>query len=451
MLMPYFTRWILIVLAFPLSNAFSQELWTLDECISYANENNIQLKQKDLSIDLAENDLLQSKMELLPNAGLGASQTYRFGRSVDPLTYEFTTENSKGSSFYGSTGVDLFKGFRTINTIRRDRLNLDMMLEAYKKAKNDLALNITRYYLQILFNKELREIAVEQVNVTELQVSKTERLVEAGELPKGDLLEIQALLAGEELNLVNANNQLKLSLLDLAQLLDINDVGNFDIVQPAFSNFVVEDIISDADEVYQSALMLMPQVKGAELNVKLFEKELAISKGWRSPSLSMNAAWGSGYSDRILDFQSGKIMPFRDQLEFASTTSLGLNLSVPIFSNLSALTDIKNKKIALLNVNYELEAVKNQLRKEIQQAAADAGAALEKYYATEKNLTSLQEAFRYTENKFSAGMLTSLDYNIAKKNLTKAQSDLLQAKYNYIFNLKILDFYRGLPVSFRQD
>jgi len=440
-------QWFVLLFLFPGSIAFSQEMWTLDRCIAHAYENNIQLKQKELTINLAENSLLQSQLELLPDAGLGASQTFRFGRSVDPLTYDFTTENSKGSSFYGSTGLDLFKGFRSINTIKRDKLNLSIILEDFEKAKNDLALNIARFYLQILFNKELQDIAQQQVEVTKLQVQNTQKLVDAGVLPGGDILEIQAQQATEELNLVNTRNQLRLSLLDLAQLLDLEDVDSFDISQPGFESVEVGDFPGSEDEIYESALMIMPQVKSAELFVQYYERDLAISKGWLSPSLTLNASWGSGYSDRILDYESGNIMAFRDQLEFASTASLGINLHVPLFNNWSGQTDIKNKKIALLNSSYQLELIKNKLRKEIQQAMADARAALENYRATEKTLVSLTEAFRYTEQKYSAGALTSLDYNMAKNNMTKAQSDLLQAKYNYIFNVRILDFYRGLPIK----
>ncbi len=443
--MPYLVRWLLLFIFIPGSIAISQEKWTLDQCISFAYENNIQLKQQELTINLAENNLLQSQLELLPGIGIGASQTYRFGRSVDPLTYDFTTENSKGSSFYGSSGVDLFNGFRSVNTIKRNKLNLKIILEDYDRAKNDLALNITRFYLQILFNKELEEIARQQAEVTVLQVDNTQKLVKAGSLPRGDLLEIQAQYASEELQLVNARNQLRLSLLSLAQLLDFENIDTFDIDEPGFDNVVMGASLGSDGEIYESALLLMPQIKSAELKVQLYERDLAISKGLLSPDLSMSASWGSGYSDRILDFQTGNIMAFRNQLEFASTTSLGFNLRVPIFNNWSIQTEIKNKKIALVNSSYQLELVKNQLRKEIQQAMADAQAALEKYRATEKTLTSLQEAFRYTEKKYSVGLLTSLDYNIAKNNLTKAQSDLLQAKYNYIFNIRILDFYRGFP------
>ncbi len=441
--------WISILIIICTLQVHSQEKWTLDRCISYAFDNNIRLKQQGLNIKIAENKLNQSKLELLPSLGAGASQTFRYGRSVDPLTYDFTTENSRGSSFYGSTEIGLFDGFRELNTIKRNKVNLGIILADFETAKNDLSLNITRLFLQILFNQELVQIAIQQVEVTKLQVKTTKRLADAGSLPQGDILEIQAQLAGEELKLVIAKNQLMLSLLELAQLLDLEDVDNFDIEKPGFENELVGKLHSSTKEIFASAIALMPNIKSAELMVEFYERDLSVKKGLLSPSLSMRGSWGSGYSDRILDFQTNNTMPFGKQIDFASTTSLGINLSIPIFNNFSYQTEIKNSKIALLNSSYQLQLAKNLLRKEIQQAMADASAALEKYNATEKTLTSLQEAFRYTEKKYSLGLLTSLDYNISKNNLFKAQSDLLQAKYNYIFNVKILDFYRGIPVELR--
>ncbi len=440
---------IFFVLFFLPGLLISQEKWTLDKCLSYAIENNIQLKQQELNIQLAENNLSHSKFELLPSLRAGASQTFRFGRSVDPLTYEFTTENSKGTSLYGTTEVDLFNGFQEINTLKRNKLNLEVVLADYEAAKNDLSLNITRSYLQILFNKELVEIALQQVELTRQQVKTTNRLADAGSLPQGDLLEIQAQLAGEDLKLVNAKNQLKLSSLSLAQLLDIKDIEDFDIEKPGFENILIGPLTGSSNEIYESAIVLLPRIKSADLKVKFYERNLSVTKGLLSPSLAMNASWGSGYSDRIMDYQTNKTMPFRTQIDFASTTSLGFNLQVPIFNNLSYQTEVKKSRIALQNSNYQMELEKSRLRKEIQQAMADAGAALEKYRATEKSLTSLQEAFRHTEKKYSLGLLTSLDYNFSKNNLFKAQSDLLQAKYNYIFNAKILDFYRGIPIELR--
>ncbi len=278
-------------------------------------------------------------------------------------------------------------------------------------------------------------------------MERTRKLVDAGSLPKGDLLDIQAQLATEELNQVNSKNQLDLSYLDLAQLLELKSPENFRILRPSFETVQLLGNLGNPDEVYQSALINLPQVKIAELNLQSIEKELAIARGKDSPGLSMSTSYGTGYSDRLKDFQTGKVMALRDQLDFTSQTSLGFSLNIPVFNGWNTRTAVRNARLNILNGKYQLEITRNQLLKEIQQAFADASASLNRFNATEKSVKALEEAFRYAEQKFNVGLLTSLDYNIAKNNLTKARSEMLQAKYNYIFNSRILDFYRGIPID----
>ncbi|OFY45757.1 MAG: hypothetical protein A2X22_05130 [Bacteroidetes bacterium GWF2_49_14] len=436
------------MLVFPRSVA-QEEPWTLTRCITYALDNNISLKQQALSVDAAKNNLAQSKIGLLPSVNSGISQSFRFGRSVDPLTYQFTTENSKGASFYTSSDLDLFRGLQNFRTIERNRLDLTKNLTDLEKAKNDLSLGIARMFLQVLFNEELHEIAVQQYEITRQQVDRTRKMVDAGSLPKGDLLEIQAQLATEELNEVNAKNQLDLSYLDLAQLLDLKNPENFRIQRPTFEAIRVLDNLGSIDGVYQSALNTLPQIRSAELGLKSLQKDLQISRGRRSPTLSMSASYGTGYSDRLKDFVTGETMVLRDQLDFTSQTSLGFNFNVPIFNGWSTQTGIRNARLSVANGKYNLELAQNQLLKEIQQAFADANASLNRFRATEKSVQALEEAFRYADQKLNVGMLTSLEYNVAKNNLTRARSELLQAKYNYIFNTRILDFYRGIPIDLK--
>jgi outer membrane protein len=443
-----FTALLLVLLV--RDPAAAQEPWTLTGCISYAFENNIRLKQQSLGVDMARNTLNQSKLNLLPTLNSGMSQSFRFGRSVDPLTYQFTTENSTGASVYASTEMDLFKGLQNWNTIQRNQIDLKKNLADLDKAKNDLALNIARMYLQILFNEELHDVTVQQMEITRQQVNRTKILVDAGSLPKGDYLEIQAQLANEELNEVNSRNQLNMSYLDLAQLLDLKDPENFRVQRPTFESIKVQDNLGTADEVFQSALRTLPQIKSAELDLQSLEKDLLISKGRLSPTLSISSSYGTGYSDRLKDLLDPTVtMALKKQLDFASQTSLGFSLNVPIFNGWSVRTGIKNARISVTNGKYQLQIIQNQLLKEIQQAFADATASLEKFKATTKSVSALEEAFRYAEQKFNLGMLTSFDYNVSKNNLTKARSELLQAKYNYIFNTRILDFYRGIPIDLK--
>jgi outer membrane protein len=376
----------------------AQEPWTLTGCISYAFENNIRLKQQSLMVDVARNNLSQSKLTLLPTLNSGLSESFRFGRSVDPLTYQFTTENSNGASVYAATDLDLFKGLQNWNTIQKNQIDLKKNLTDLDKAKNDLALNIARLYLQILFNEELHDISVQQLNITKQQVDRTRIMVDAGSLPKGDYLEIQAQMANEELNEVNSRNQLTMSYLDLAQLLDLKSPDKFRVQRPTFESIQVMDNLGTVDDVYQSANLTLPQVKSAELDLQSLEKDLLISKGRLSPSLTASLSYGTGYSSRLKDLMDPtQIMALKKQLDFTSQTSLGFNLNIPVFNGWSSRTGINNARISVTNGKYQLEIVRNQLLKEIQQAFADATASLERFKA---------RVSRYRHLKRLSGMLS---------------------------------------------
>jgi len=452
--------------------AFSQESWSLEKCVNYAIENNIQIKQQELNARYSENTLTQSKATVLPSLNASASHNYSFGRSVDPYTNEFSSENSLSDNFSISSSVTLFNGLQNMNTIKRNQFDLMASLEDLEKAKNDISLSIASAYLQILFNLELLDIASNQLDITKLQVERTRKLVEAGSLAQGSLLEIQSQEAAEELQVVNAQNQLDLSYLTLTQLLDLDSVEGFDIVRPELPDINTESIPYTVSQIYTEAIINMPQITGAEYRLQSSEKELSIAKGMVSPRLALGASYGTGYSDArtlssytlgmdtigytaisgegVLGYQyeySSEEYPFMDQLKDNASTALYFSLSVPILNGFQTRTSISNAKISLLNSEYSLQLEKNRLYKDIQQAYADALAALKKYHSSKKAVSSWEESFRYTQQKFDVGLVNSVDYNLAKNNMMKAKSDLLQAKYEFIFKSKILDFYRGQPIK----
>jgi len=254
----------------------AQELWNLEKCINYALENNIQIKQQELYTRYSENNLKQSKAEVLPDFNGRASQSFTFGRGVDPFDYDFK-ENINSNNFNVSSSVTLFNGFQSINTIKKNEFNLQKSLQDLERMKNDISLNIASIYLQILFNQELTEIALNNVDITNLQVERTRKLVDAGSLAKGNLLEIESQEAMEELQLINAENQLRISYLTLQQILDLDTTQEFRIFQPAFEEFQPQEITITVDEIYQAASQL-PQIKSSEYQLKVSEKNLAIAK-----------------------------------------------------------------------------------------------------------------------------------------------------------------------------
>lgn len=471
-ILPALTYLILILS----SAAFSQQLsktWTLRQCIDYALENNIRIKQNELNTQLAEQALLQSKATALPNLNANAFHNYNFGRTIDPFTNEFVTDRVLSNSFSISSNVTLFNGFQTINTIRQNQLDFLASKYDVDKTRNDISLAIANNYLQILFSEELVQIARNQVGIIKQQLDRTKKLVEAGALAKGSLLDIEAQAATDELQLVNAENQLELSYLSLIQLLDLDSENDFEIAKPDIDIPDESILIGTPGQIYGAALSIQPQIKSAEFRVKSSQKGLSVARGGRSPRLSLGGSYGTGYSDArknitttsTVDMLIGYTLsgegvyapfneygyettPFNNQIDDNINQSFGFNLSIPIFNGLQTKTSISRSEIAVKNAQYELQLKKNQLNKDIRQAYADARAALKRYHATAKTVSALQEAFNYTGQKFDVGMVTSVEYNDAKNKLVKAKSDLLQAKYDYVFKTKVLNFYQGKSLAF---
>lgn len=427
------------------------EIWTLKDCIDYALENNIRIKQSELSSESSKATLLQSKLNLLPSVNGSVNQNYGWGRSVDMAAYEYTNQKTMQDYFSLSGNVTIFNGLQKLNEIKKNQYEYLASKYDSDKMRDDISLQIAAAYLQILFSHELVQTSSESVEVTKLQIDRTKKMVEAGTLAKGSLLDIQSQGAAEELNLINAENQLSLAYLDLQQILDLEATDNFIIDKPQLTIKKEPEIIP-AMQIYRYALTNLPEIKSAEYRLKSSEKSLAIAKGNRSPSLSLGAGWGTNYSDqkRYFDIPTqtyGDVIPFEEQFNDNQNRTLSFSLSIPIFNGYQVSTYISQSKIGILNSKYNLQLQKNQVRKNVEQAYADAVAAYKSYNATKKSLLSFSEAFMYMEKKFNVGMVNSIDYNVAKQLLTKAESDLLSAKYNYIFKAKILDFYMSKPLS----
>ncbi len=432
------------------AGAWSQESWSLQKCIDYALENNIQIKQGALNSDYYGNQLNQSKSNRLPNLNAGLSNDMNYGRS---LSYDNTYENRNSNSSSGSlsSNVTVWKGFVLNNQIKKAELDLKASLEDLQKAKDDIVLNIAAAYLEILFAEELVNVADEQMKVTQLQIERTAKLVEAGSLAKGSLLEIEAQHAREELQLVNEQNRLQLAYLNLYQLLDMPATDSFKIEKPVLAMSGAQMGTLNSMDIFKSAVEVRPEVKSAEFKLMSAEKQLAIAKGSQYPTLSFGANYYNAYNNnyRYPDppYGTGERIPLKDQLKSNESYGFGFNLSIPIFNRREVKNGISNAMIQKTNEELNVQKSKNLLRKDIEQAFTNALAALKRYEANDKAVISMIEAFRYTEEKFNVGMVNPVEYNQSKNNLTKAKSDLLQAKYEYIFRTKILDFYAGKTIT----
>jgi outer membrane protein len=434
----------------------AQEAWTLEQCIRYAYDNNIQLKQQNLQVTAAENNLLQSKLNVLPNLNTSANFNSSKGKTLDNNTFTIidgATVNSLSGSINSS--VSLFKGFQKKNTIDQNGFLLQVQSANLEKLKNDLSLNIALYYLQIIHAQEQLGVALSQLESTGIQVERTASLVEAGSIAEGSLFDIQSQAAREELQVVMARNTLDIAKLNLAQLLDLESGKDFQIVVPDFSGMNIEELGKSVDEVFAVAETILPQVKSAEYQTKSAEKALAVARSLRSPGITLSGGYNTRYSSSATlttKDEFGNVVhmayPMWDQLKDGINSSISLGLSIPIFNGWQAGNNIKNAKLNLQNYQYDMQAAKNDLYKEIQQAHADALSSLKKYMSSAKAVTSMEEAFKYAEQRYEVGLMNFVEYSTAKTNFTIAQSELLQAKFEYIFKIKVLDFYDGHPITF---
>ena len=446
---------ILICFVFATASIYAQKQWTLEDCLRYAQDNNITIKKAFLNTEITKQNHFQSKMALLPNLNASLSDNTNFGRNIDPVTNQITIDRVRNNNFSLSSSVTLFNGFQSINNIRKN--NFDYLSSKYdaEKIANDISVNIVTAYLQLLYNTDLVEVSQQKVEVSELQVERIAKMVEVGSLPKGDLLNTESQKAQEELQLINAQNQRDIAKLNLIQLLDLSVSESFDIVQLEVD---VNENYSAVDNqaIYTLALENLPDVKSAETKLKSSERSLAISQGARSPRLSLSASIGTLYSDankRLVYDSLGAIptpqdYPFEDQFNDNVSQAISLSLSIPIFNNWQANSSISRAKIEVLQAQYSLQDAKNNLRKTIEQAQNDARSAQKKYIASKKSVAYQEESFQYTQNKYDLQLVNSYDYNNAKNTLFKAETDLLQSKYDYLFKTKMLDFYMGKPLTF---
>jgi outer membrane protein len=421
--------------------------WTLEECIAHALQNNIRIKQQEIMTQYQQSALEQSKLNLLPTLNGSASHNYAFGRALDETTYEFTeNETVQSNNFYAGSNVTLFHGLVNYNTIQKNKYQLLASEQDLERFRDDISLSIAMAYLQILLNQELVTATEAQVELTRQQIERTGKLVEAGSIARGNLLDIEAQAAREELQLVNLQNQLTLSLLTLAQMLELPGADDFAVAVPVIT--VDEEAVKGGPlDIFSIAERSRPEILSAEYQLKSAELDLAIAKGGRSPRLSLGATASTGYSDKRLKPVTFEAYPFGEQLTDNLNYGLGFSLSIPIFNGWQVNTGIRNSRLGIENSQYALESTRKDLYKSIQQAFTDATGAMKKYNASQKAVTSMEEAFRYAEQKLDVGLVTAVEYNQSKTQLLNAQSEMAQAKYEFVFKTKVLDFYRGIPLT----
>ena len=464
----------------------AQEIWTLEKCVEYALSNNIQVKQQLLQVKNQQALLQQDKLSMLPSLNAGATHGYNFGQTVDRYTNNFATDRVQTDNFYLGTSVTLFEGFQKLNQVKQRQIDLEATQYDKDKFMDDISLRIATGYLQILYYNELVKTTENQLKSTELQSERLKKLVDAGALAQGDFYTLEAQRALENSRVVNARNNVDIAKLTLVQMLDLPTTEGFEIETPDLELGLQPGLAVSAEQIYGFALETQPSIKSAEAKVKSSELGLSLALGGQSPSLSLQGSIGSGYSGAAQVFKSYtpyipdinitpaigfipagnglpeqkvwtfagtteyETKPFNDQINDNLNKSISLNLNVPIFNGWLTRTNISRAKINIENSKYNLELSKLELRKTIQQAYADAKAALNNYQASITGVNAARESYRYAEQKFNVGSMNSVDYNNSKKDLEKAESDQLSAKYEFIFKSTVLDFYMGKPLSLKR-
>ena len=427
--------------------ASAQELkeWTLRQCIDYALANNITVKQQDVTRRQNEVELSTARNSRLPNLSASASQNWSFGRG---LTSEntYSNQNTSSTSLSLGTSVPLFTGFRIPRTIELNKLNLEAATADLDKARDDVSVQVAQAYVQILYDLELCDVAQRQIDIDSMQVERLREMYRTGKASGVEVAQQEATLAQSRLTLTQADNDYRMALLSLAQLLELSTPEGFAIVRPDTASIAIADAaaLPLPDEVFQEALAFKPEVKAESLRLKGSEVNIKLAQSALWPTLSFSAGLGSNYYTT-----SGiKTASFASQMRNNFSQYIGLSLNIPIFNRFETRNSIRTARLNRESQQLQLDNVKKNLYKEIQQAYYNAVAAKAQYESSAEATRSNKAAFDLTAAKYEYGKASITEFNEAKNNWLKAESDLARAKYEYMYGTSLIDFYRGRQLDF---
>ena len=437
---------VLIVLLVSLASidCQAQQQWTLRQCMDYAIEHNISIKQQDNVRRQQELSLSTSRNSRLPDLSASASENYSFGRA-QTLDGTYSNRNTNSTSFSIGTSVPLFTGFQIPNQIKLNQLNLEAATQDLEKAKNDIRMQVAQAYVQILYNMEIADVACRQLAIDSAQVKRLEAFVENGKASQAQLSQQQATLAQAQLTATQADNNLQLSVLALTQLLELPSPEGFSIVRPDNTSLLVlHSSLPSPDAIYQEALTIKPEVRAEQLRLSAADKSISIAKAALYPKLYFNAGLQTNYYKT----NGMKAESFASQMKNNFAQYLGVSLSIPIFNRFATRNNVRSARIDRENRQLQFDLVRKTLYKDIQQVYYNAVAAGSKYESSKQAQQSSQDAFKLTQAKYENGKASITEFNEAKNNYLKTESDLVQARYEYLYQTALLDFYRGRDLNF---
>jgi outer membrane protein len=483
-----FKKLLLSIILIYGANSFAQtkvtgsevaQKYSLRACIDYAISNNVSLKQSQMAVESGIVQLSQSKVAKLPTVNGQFNLNGNAGRNVDPFTNGIVT-NTIGTNNMGiGVSMPLFDGGRNKNTLERSQLNLEAAQMDVATQKNNVSLQVSVAYLNVLSAEDLIDVAQRQLDVTRLQYERTQKLVNAGSLPETNLFDLDAQTANDELSLINAQNSLESAILTLKQAMNAPVEMNIQVARIEIPDPNIVNYGENANAIYNTAMGYMPEIKAGEIRLKAADRNIAIAKSLGLPTISANTSWGTAFSSVAKTLTEtgttsnqipvsatfeGQTVPF--VINFPQTTyasdgipyfkqlgnnqnlNVGISARIPIFNGYNQKYQSQAAKIQKMQVDLQNQGTKLQIKQNIDQAYITMLNAQKRYSATLAQTNALERSFKAAESRYNAGASNFVDYNLAKTNLDRAKSNLIVAKYDYIFRIKILDFYQNKPIEF---
>ena len=439
-----------IIMLLSLSIQAQTKKWTLEECVKYAIDNNISIKQTELDSRTADIDKKGAIGNFIPSLNSNASHSWNVGLNQDPTTGLLRNQTTQYSSMGAGVGFDIYKGMQNQNTLRKANLSIIAAKYQLTKMQEDVALNVANAFLQVLFNRENLKVQQEQRATNEKQLLRSEELVKAGSVPRGDLLDIKATVASDGQKVIAAENALLISKLSLAQLLQLKEFYDFDVTDATSAKDENNILAQTPLAIYEKAKEERTELKIAKTNLEIAEKNVAIAKGGFQPTLQgfYNINTRISYAETV-NFQTGAIepaAPFGQQFKDNRGQAFGAQLSIPIFNGFAARNNVERSKVSLEKSKIAVEQQELDLQRNVYTAFTDAKGGLNAYESSLSALEARQEAYNYAKEKYAVGMMNSFDFNQSQTLLSVAQSEVLRTKYDYIFKIKILEFYFGIPI-----
>ncbi|MDI1318213.1 TolC family protein [Flavobacterium sp.] len=443
--MKYSLRKLALLFILPLGFSANAQVknWTLEECVEYALKNNISIKQSELDLKISDIEKLEALGNFIPNVSGSANYGINTGTNINPTTNQFENQSFRSASANINTSINLFNGLLNWKNVQRVKLN--KMANTYRldKMKDDIALSVANSYLQILFNKEQLKVLVNQNKITKENLIRTNELIKAGTLPAGDIYDLNATDASQEQQIIVAQNTLIISKLALAQTLLLEDYANFDVGVEEMAIPKTEILLQTPQAIIQKAKEVVNDIKIAQANVDVSTKDIEITRAGYLPTLAGFASYNTRWSQTIP-------IGFVDQLSLFDGTNIGLQLNVPVLNGFATRGRVQRSKISQEKSKLVLNQADLDLERTVFQAYNDLKTAKAAYEAALKTSEARKFAQGFSKERYDVGLLNSFDYSQALLAYENAQSEVLRAKYDYIFKIKLLEFYFGIPIIQKQ-